>query len=111
VATGLTPSQRATRARIGGYALHASVDSREHTERARAKFLDRFVVQVDPDRVLSERERARRAEAALKAYMTQLAFRSARSRRERSGRTDTASSEQLDAEFGFSLDPCRDPAT
>jgi hypothetical protein len=44
----------------------------------------RFVDQVDPDRVLPEAERQRRAEAARRAHMAQLAFRSAKAR---AGRT------------------------
>ncbi|MGC8635415.1 MAG: hypothetical protein ACP5VP_12325 [Candidatus Limnocylindrales bacterium] len=73
----LTPSQRALRARIGAYALHARHDPRETTAYARAAFLSRFEREVDPDGSLNPAERARRAEAARKAYFTRLAYRSA----------------------------------
>lgn len=69
------------RARLAAHVLHASVDSREHTEPARRTFMARFEDQVDPDRVLSPAERARRAEHAKKAYFTRLALKSAQARR------------------------------
>ena len=73
----LTPAQRSQRARIGGYALAASHDPRDYTEAARSKFRSRFVEQVDPDLLLPEHERARRAEAARKQYYTTLALKRA----------------------------------
>jgi len=79
----LTPSERILRARLAARVLHASVDSREHTKPARRIFMARFEDQVDPDRVLTSAERARRAEHAKKAYFTQLAFKSAKARRRR----------------------------
>lgn len=79
----LTPSERILRARLAAHVLHASVDSREHTKPARRAFMARFEDQVDPDRVLTSAERARRAEHAKKAYFTQLAFKSAKARRRR----------------------------
>ncbi len=77
----MTKSQRQQRARIGGYALAASRDSREYTRSAREGFWRRFLDEVDPDRTLPEAERERRARAALKAHMTRLALKSARKRR------------------------------
>jgi hypothetical protein len=50
----------------------------------------RFERQVDPDRALAPEERARRAEAAVKAHFTKLAYRSARVRR-KSASPDSAS--------------------
>ena len=44
----------------------------------------RFALEVDPDGVLPEKERTRRAEAARRAYFTQLAHKSAQTRRRRS---------------------------
>jgi hypothetical protein len=85
VPSSLSPKLRSQRARIGAYALHAKRDARETTAAARAAFDVRFLNQVDPDRVLPEDERARRAEAARKAYFTKLAYRSARSRGARKG--------------------------
>ena len=43
--------------------------------------LSRFEREVDPDGVLTAGERARRAEAARRAYFTRLAFQSSRARR------------------------------
>lgn len=71
------------RSRAAAYELHARHDSRELTRAARESFLARFERQVDPDGVLSENERARRAEAARKAYFTQLALKSSRARSKR----------------------------
>ncbi len=79
----LSPTERSLRARIGGLALHAQVDSRAHTEPARRVFLQRFEDQVDPDRTLPEEERRRRAELARRAYFAKLALRSAQVRRAR----------------------------
>jgi hypothetical protein len=50
------------------------------TRNARAKFFARFEDQVDPDRILPEAERRRRAQSALKAYMTSLSAKAARQR-------------------------------
>ncbi len=80
----LSPSERSLRARLAAHALHACRDSREVTAPARAAFLNRFQDQVDPDRLLSPQERARRAEQARKAHFTRLALQSARTRRTRS---------------------------
>ncbi len=77
---GLTPEQRAMRARIGAYALHAKHDPRETTALGRAAFLARFERAVDPEGVLTEQERACRAEAARRAYFTKLALASSRAR-------------------------------
>ena len=76
-----TPAERSLRARAAAYRLHSLYDSRELTANARAAFADRFARQVDPDGVLSEAERQRRAECARKAYFTDLAAKSAKARR------------------------------
>ena len=47
---------------------------------ARAGFMRRFELQVDPDGKLSEEERARRARYAMKAHMAELSLRSAQRR-------------------------------
>jgi hypothetical protein len=77
----VTPAERSERARIAAYSLHAKYDARQTTRRARAAFLARFELQVDPDRTLPEAERLRRAEAARKAYFHGLAAKSAAARR------------------------------
>lgn len=78
-------SVRRQRARLGGLATAASHDSREITLPAREAFLRKFVDQVDPERVLSEDERMRRAGAALRGHMARLALRSSRTRTGRAG--------------------------
>ncbi|MCC7364831.1 MAG: hypothetical protein IT303_10705 [Dehalococcoidia bacterium] len=50
------------------------------TKAARSAFLARFEREVDPERVLSEQERQRRAEAAKKAHFTRMALASAKAR-------------------------------
>ncbi len=82
----LTPAERTLRARAAAYRLHSLYDSRELTANARAAFADRFTRQVDPDGILSESERQRRAECARKAYFADLAARSAKARRQRRAR-------------------------
>jgi hypothetical protein len=79
----MTPAERTLRARMAAHALHAKVDSRQHTESARKAFMNRFEDQVDPDRVLPPAERARRAEQAKKAYFVGLALKSSRARSKR----------------------------
>lgn len=81
----LSPSDRSIRARCGAHALHSQHDSREVTAPARAGFMRRFEDEVDPDRVLSESERARRAQHAMKAHMARLALKSAQARRKNAG--------------------------
>jgi hypothetical protein len=83
----LSPAERSLIARSAAYRLHSLYDSRDLTANARAAFADRFVWQVDPDRLLPERERQRRADCARKAYYTALAAKSAQARRtKREGR-------------------------
>ena len=78
-------SEMSMRGRIGAYALHARRDPKETTAKARRAFLDRFVDEVDPERVLPEAERNRRAVAAKKAYFSRLALKSAKARRRKGG--------------------------
>ena len=79
----MTPAERALRARMAAYSLHAKRDARQTTAPARAAFLDRFDRMVDPEGTLPEAERQRRAAAARKAYFTRLALLSAQARRAR----------------------------
>lgn len=76
----LDPADMARRGRIGGFATHAKHDSRDITAHARAAFKNRFLMAVDPDGVLPEAERIRRAESARKAHYARLARLSAISR-------------------------------
>lgn len=83
MAHALSPSERSQRARIGAHSMHAQHDSKQTTARGRAAFMAKFLDLVDPDRVLPEDERNRRAEHARSAYFTQLAYKSARARRKK----------------------------
>jgi hypothetical protein len=80
----LTPEQRTLRARIAANTRWAGENPRANAERGQAGLLAKFEDQVDPDRVLPEAERTRRAEAARRAHMQRLAFRSSKAR---AGRT------------------------
>jgi hypothetical protein len=79
----LTPQERSQRSRLAAHVLHSRYDSKELTRPAREKFDQRFLDEVDPDRVLSDSERQRRAVHARKAYFTRLALQSAMARRAR----------------------------
>lgn len=81
----LSAEELSLRGRAGAHALHAKYDSRALTANGRAKFLSRFIDEVDPDRVLPGDERLRRAEHALRSHMTKLALRSVRARRQAGG--------------------------
>lgn len=77
----MRPQDRVLRARLAAHAMHARHDSRETSRPGRDAAFARFLDQVDPDGVLSDTERARRALHAQKAHMSRLAYRSAQARR------------------------------
>jgi hypothetical protein len=79
-------SVRSQIARIGGLARAAKYDGRAVTKAARLAFADRWTREVDPNGVLPEHERERRARAAMRAHMQRLALRSAQTRRSRTGK-------------------------
>lgn len=80
----LSPSDRALRARIASHESWArTADPSERTAPARRAFLNRFEREVDPDGQLDPAERARRAEHAMKAHFTRMAFNSAKARRKK----------------------------
>jgi len=81
----MSPEDRVLHARLAAHTLHSRYDSRELTAPARKAFLDRFEVEVDPDGVLPEEERKRRAAHLRTAYFTRLALKSARARRKGTG--------------------------
>lgn len=68
-------------ARAAAHAMHAKHDSAQVSQAGRDAFLARFEREVDPDGVLPDAERQRRAEHAKRAHMTQLALWSAQARR------------------------------
>ncbi len=74
-----------SRGRLGAFAQHAAYDTRETTLAARRAFAQRFEREVDPDGVLPEAERMRRAEAAKRAHFQRMALRSAQARRKKAG--------------------------
>ncbi len=76
----MTPEQRSLRARIAAHTKWAHADPVAGTAPARHAFLSRFEDEVDPEGILSESERRRRAEHAKKAYFTKLALASSRAR-------------------------------
>lgn len=81
----LSPSERVLRARLAAHKSWANThDPTERTAAGRAAFDLRFQEEVDPDHVLPEAERLRRAEHARKAYFTALALKSAQARRKAS---------------------------
>lgn len=90
----LTPEMRTLRAQMAAHTRWANTsDPVAATAAARKAQLDRFEKQVDPDGVLPEEERVRRAESAKKAYFARLAFLSAAARRKRSARKRQGSGE------------------
>ena len=79
---GMTKQRRTRRARIAAHASWAKTEDRTaRTSPATSAFLERFERQVDPLGALPEEVRQTMAAHARKAYMLQLAERSARARR------------------------------
>jgi hypothetical protein len=76
----LTPEQRSLRARIAANTRWSREDGKPNAVRGQAGLLAKFVDQIDPDHVLPEDERLRRAEAARRAHMQRLAFLSSKAR-------------------------------
>lgn len=74
----MTPEQRSLRAQIGAHRLHAM--GRTNTGPARQAFNDRFINEVDPERILPLAERDHRVASARSAYFKNLALRSSRAR-------------------------------
>ncbi len=88
----------ALRGRIGAYRLHATHDPTETTAKARAAFLGRFEKEVDPDGILPEAERMRRADFARRAFFARLARASAAARKERKAMRSASGQRQERAE-------------
>ena len=81
--TTLTPEQRTMRARIAANTRWSRENPAATAARGQAGLMAKFIDQVDPERVLSEAERNRRAEAARRAHMQKLAFASSKARTDR----------------------------
>lgn len=87
----LSPTERRLRAQIAvNESWSRTEDPAARTQPARDAFRKRFELQVDPEGVLPPKDRARRAEAARKAYFARLAFQSAQARRLRKAGTPAA---------------------
>lgn len=85
----MTPAERRARAQLAANARWAKAADREQqTASARAGLRAKFERDVDPDARLTEQERARRVENAMKAHMA--AMRLARARKARLSNPDTA---------------------
>lgn len=85
--SGLTAKQRSLRARAAAHASWArTADRAARTSRGTQAFLDRFEREVDPEEELALEVRRGMAMHARKAYMLQLAQRSAAARRRNRGR-------------------------
>jgi hypothetical protein len=79
---GMTAAQRRRRARIAAETSWAATrDRTARTAPGTNAFLRRFEDQVDPDHELPDDQRRTMARHARRAYMLQLAERSARSRK------------------------------
>lgn len=95
IGTGVTTPElsqlRAAAGRIGGLVTASRHDVREQTKPAGKAFRARFEREVDPDGLLPAAERARRAQAALRAHMQRLAMRSAAVRRGTTAKSGKAS--------------------
>jgi hypothetical protein len=79
----LSREQRRLRAQIAALTRWSKEDPAANAARGQAGLLARFEREVDPDRLLPLPERTRRAEAARRAYMCHLAYRSSKARRSR----------------------------
>ena len=76
----------AQRGRLGAHAAHSRNDPRAMTSAARGAFLSSFERIADPDGVLPDAERLRRAEHLKRAHFLRMALKSAATRKARGGR-------------------------
>jgi hypothetical protein len=84
--SGLSPESAALRSRIarmGALAQQAKYPTSETTRAAHKGFKAKFLRQVDPDGLLPEAERERRADAAMRLHMARLAHKSVKARQNR----------------------------
>jgi hypothetical protein len=79
--TAFDPREMALRGRIGAHRLHALHDVMETSAPGRKAAWERFLKEVDPDGVLPEAERERRAKHAQSAHMARIQHLSAKARR------------------------------
>ena len=77
----LSPSERSMRAQIAANTRWSKEDPAQQVAVLRRGFFQKFLDQVDPNGVLPEAERVRRAESAMRAHMLKLSFKAAKARR------------------------------
>ena len=82
----------AQRGRLGAHAAHSRNDPRAMTAAARGSFLSSFERIADPDGVLPDAERLRRAEHLKRAHFLRLAMTSASTRKARAGQRHASES-------------------
>ena len=79
----LTPTDRSTRASLAANTSWANTADRSaRTQPARDAFFAKLCAHVDPDGVLPEDERIRRAESLRKAHMARIRLAASKSRRQ-----------------------------
>jgi len=77
----LSPNRARILGRIGAHRLHGTHDPTKTTKKAREAFLARFEREADPDSILPEGERLRRARHLHKAHMARLSLLAVEARR------------------------------
>lgn len=82
------PMTKAERAKIAALSRWMKEDPAGQAAKGQAGLLKKFFDEVDPDRVLPEAERVRRATVARRLHMTRLAVASAQKRRRHSAAVD-----------------------
>ena len=77
----VSSAERQSISRMGGRALVAK--GLTNTAVARQAFRDKFLDQVDPERILPEKERAKRAEAARLQWYERLRYKRLKAQRQK----------------------------
>lgn len=80
-ATSLTPEQRSQRARLAALTRWSREDPTAAVHKMQNGIQAKYERQVDPEGVLPDAERMRRADAARKADLAARSFRSSRTRK------------------------------
>lgn len=75
-----TPEQRSQRARIAALARWSKEDPAKNAERGQAGLIAKFEREVDPDGVLSDAERRRRAECRRREHLARLSYASSKAK-------------------------------
>lgn len=77
----MSPEEARQRGRLGALAKHARHNPDEDAAKARAAFDQRFLDEVDPDRLLPDEERVRRAKYARRLFYARLSAAGVAARR------------------------------